>query len=104
MTKQRSFVVGTYVAGMIVGIPALCIAEVIQEEPLILKVEETGSCSKLNIADFVLDNVATPVFQSDDQHKIDIVLQEAVDNNNPFMCGLKSLGVKDGVVRIMHPA
>jgi hypothetical protein len=101
--NKSSFPVGSTVAGRIVGATTNFIAEVIEESPLIVKVQDTGRYAKLLPTDFVLDDTATEVFQRENQDEIKALLQEAVDGGKPYVTGLAALGITDGTLHKMLP-
>lgn len=89
--------VGSFLVIMITGIVRMYIAEVIQEGPLMLKVEESGPYSRLKGEDFVVFEKDSLRLQGDDS-SIQDLLHEAVQRGKPFCSGLKRLGVEDGVL------
>ena len=92
MKHQFSTKVGSYLIIQITGTVRSYIAEVIQDDPLIVKVTEEGPYAKLKVAsgDFVILKSDTFQFQQDILNDTDFYLE----HNTPIS-GLKSLGVTD---------
>ncbi|MFC1756906.1 hypothetical protein ACFLZC_02000 [Patescibacteria group bacterium] len=86
---------------MITGVGGLYIAEVIQEEPLRLKVEETGPYASLRWDDFIISDFESEQIQDDE--KSTELLRKAQKSGHPFFSGLKSLGVDDGKLHEILP-
>ncbi|HAU07484.1 MAG: hypothetical protein A2568_00795 [Candidatus Yanofskybacteria bacterium RIFOXYD1_FULL_44_17] len=78
------------------------IAQVIEEEPLVLKVEESGPYSRLKGEDFVIMENDSLRAQGDDETAQEL-LREAVRRGKPLRSGLKSLGVKNGKLHEILP-
>jgi len=78
------------------------IAEVIEEEPLRLKIGESGVYSNLKNGDFiVLENESTRL-QSEEESAL--ILKEYSDRGQPLVSGLRSLGVpQDGNLHTILP-
>ena len=94
--------VGSYLIIQITGCISCYIAEVVQEEPLILKVEETGPYARLKRDDFIIMERDSERIQDSEQEIA--VLQEAVDRKHPLLSGLASLGVTSGKLHTILPA
>ena len=94
--------VGSYLVIWITGGVRQYIVEVVEEEPLVLKIEESGPCSRLREGDYIIDETLSERIQKDgDDTK---VLQEAVDRGHPLCSGLRSLGVEDDKIHDILPA
>lgn len=93
--------VGSYLAIQINSIPGCYIAEVIEESPLVLKVEEEGSFSRLESDDCVIMHSESERLQDPKQEAL--VLHEAIGRANAFQSGLRSLGVTDGKLHEIGP-
>lgn len=94
--------VGDRVIIMITGMTAKYIAEVIQAEPLRLKVEEKGPFAKLKDgSDFIIAGVLTEEFQ--DEGRRDALLAREKERGYAFLSGLASLGVTDGRMHEIWP-
>ena len=94
--------IGSFLAVMITGVVRIYIAEVVQENPLVLKVEESGPYSRLKSGDFVVFEEYSLRLQGNDLSARDVLL-EAVQRGKPFCSGLKKLGVEDGVLHEILP-
>ena len=94
--------VGSFLVIMITGIVRMYIAEVIQEGPLMLKVEESGPYSRLKGEDFVVFEKDSLRAQVDDL-TARALLVEALERGRPLRSGLKKLGVEDGVLHEILP-
>ncbi|KKR02321.1 MAG: hypothetical protein UT29_C0004G0014 [Candidatus Yanofskybacteria bacterium GW2011_GWA1_39_13] len=101
-SEKASRKVGSFLAIMIIGVVRMYIAEVVQEEPLILKVKESGPYSKLKFEDFVVFEKDSLRLQGDDLTASNI-LREAVQRGKPFVSGLERLGITDGTLREILP-
>jgi len=93
--------VGNNLVIMIIGRTGRYIAEVIQEEPLRLKVEEEGPFANLRCDDFIINDLDSAQIQ--DEEKSTELLREAQKLGHPFVSGLKSLGVADGKLHEILP-
>ena len=100
--KTMNKKIGSYLVIQITGETKRFIAEVAQENPLILKVEESGPYSALKSGDFILDEDLSKKIQDPQQEKV--VLEEAVARGCPFVSGLASLGVSDGKLHSIFPS
>ena len=79
------------------------IAEVIQSEPLIVKVAESGALSRLKESnDFIVLETETKMVQGSDEEN-QMLLSEAVKRGKPLISGLKSLGIEDGKLHEILP-
>lgn len=78
------------------------IAEVTQEDPLRMKVEETGPFANLKDGDFIIKDRDTEVWQEDGEAK-QWMLRTAKELGHPFLSGLHSLGVTDGKLHEIWP-
>ena len=102
VSEKASRSVGSFLVIMITGVVRMYIAEVIQEEPLILKVEESGPYSRLMGEDFIVFEKYSTRLQGDDL-SVRNLLREAIQRDEPFCSGLKRLGVEDGVLHEILP-
>lgn len=100
VSKKR----GDLVVIMITGSTRFYIAEVIQEEPLRVKVDESGPYANLKDGDFILDEFASAIIQDENDAKTAELLAEARRRGYPFLSGLELLGVSDGKMHEMLPA
>jgi hypothetical protein len=89
---------------MITGSVSRYIAEVIQEGPLRLKVEENGPFANLKNGDFIVNEFDSAIIQDEDGSKFDALLREAKNRGYPFRSGLKQLGVNDNRIHEILPA
>ena len=103
VTKGIDKTPGQHVVIMITGEIPRFIAEVINEDPLILKVQEDGPYAKLKDEDFILCEKETLLAQGTEAEQM-MLLKSAVGNGHPFVSGLKSLGVTDGILYHVLPA
>ena len=94
--------VGAYLVIQITGCTGFYVAEVLEENPLVLKVEEQGPYSRLKSGDYILINDFSERIQDSAQEAG--VLREAVLRGKPFLSGLASLGVTDGKMHEILPA
>src|SRR6056297_428183 len=90
--RKINFCKGSYLIIDIVGRTDTFIAEVTQESPLRLKVEEDGPFAHLKAGDFIIHENESLELQKD-YHKF---LKEAKKKNQFIVSGLKSIGVKSG--------
>ena len=88
---------------MIVGSVGRYIAEVTQENPLRLKVEERGAFANLQDGDFIINERDSAIIQDPDESRSTALLAEAKQNGHPFVSGLRKLGVTDGQLHEMLP-
>lgn len=95
---------GDLIVIMITGCTGRYIAEVIQEEPLRLKVEESGPYAHLKDGDFIVDEFTSAIVQDENDDETRALLAEAKRRGHPFVSGLKQLGVNDGKMHEMLPA
>jgi len=86
--------VGDYVVIWITGNAVKYIAEITQEEPLQMKVQETGPFAYLKAGDFIVLTYETSQIQ-ESQDACDTLLKEYKDKGHPLISGLASLGIKD---------
>jgi len=77
------------------------VAEVIEEEPLRLKVTETGPFSNLKDGDFVIREDQSCFAQ--DESASQKLLSDAVEKGSPLLSGLASLGITDGKIHELFP-
>jgi len=95
--------VGDLVAVMITGSVGRYIAEVVQSEPLILKVEEYGPYAHLRGDDFIINAWDSAIIQDLDESKSTALLKEAKERGHPFLSGLRKLGIGDGKMHEILP-
>ena len=81
------------------------IAEVTQEDPLIVKVEEEGPYSRLKQAsgDFIIMKSDTEQFHADIKDDTNFYLEENDADGQRPISGLHSLGVISGKLTYIHP-
>jgi hypothetical protein len=103
MERALSKKPGDLLVIMITGRIPRYIAEVVQEKPLRLKVEERGLFASLRGDDFIVVEFDSMVLQGEDQGKLDAMLREAKERGHPFLSGLKQFGVNDGKMHEMLP-
>lgn len=103
MSKKLDFGVGAYLALQIIGNAQKYVGEVVQQDPLVVKVCEDGPYARLKDGDFIILKNDSVIFQSEDNEKIGKLLQKASDSGNPFASGLLSLGITDGCIHEMLP-
>lgn len=92
---------GSYLAIQITGMLGCYIAEVIVQDPLVLKVEEEGPFSRLKSGDYIIMESETKRLQDPKQETA--VLREAIGRANAYKSGLRSLGVTDGQLHEIGP-
>ena len=102
VSGRASRKVGSFLVVMITGVVSRYIAEVTQENPLILKIEESGPYSRLRGEDFVIFGKDAWGAQGDDLAAI-YIPDEALERVQPLHSGLKKLGVEDGVLHEILP-
>lgn len=102
MKNNFSTNVGDYLIIQINGQADSYIAEVIQSEPLIVKVTEDGPYAKLKAVsdDFIVLKDETEQFQEDVRNDTNFYLESKYQY---ALSGLKSLGVMDGKLHKMMP-
>ena len=93
--------IGSYLITQITGHTRLYIAEVVETDPLVLKVEERGPFARLKSGDYIIDETLSERIQDPKQETA--VLQEAVERGIPLISGLASLGVKDEAMHDILP-
>ncbi len=93
--------VGKLLVIWLTGATRKYIAEVTQETPLRLKVQETGPYANLKEGDFIILKKES-IRAQDDQESTQL-LQEEQERGYPLISGLASLGVKDGKIREILP-
>ncbi len=93
---------GDFLVIWITGSLRKYIAEVTNEDPLILKVEETGPYARLKDGDFIVLEHYSIECQSDGEDAQNL-LRQAVERGKPIVSGLKSLGVEDGTLHEILP-
>lgn len=81
------------------------IAEIIQENPLIVKVEEgwTPYCLKDGTGGFVIYEDESAKLQNPDATKFTEVLEEYKKRGYPLRTGLKNFGIEDGLIHEILP-
>jgi len=102
MKYNYSTEVGRYLVIWITGALNKYIAEVKQEDPLYLKVEEEGPYAYLKGEDFIILEYESNQIQ-ESQEAIQKLLKEHKDKSHPLLSGLKSLGVSDGKLHEILP-
>lgn len=94
-TAAIDYAVGKYLVVWLTGVLRKHIAEIIQVEPLRLKVTENGPLASLRAGDFVVSEIDTLEFQEDDRaDRCDWLKKQRSSGRLP-VSGLASLGVSD---------
>lgn len=93
--------VGSLLIIQITGMGGDYVAEVIEEEPLRLKVTETGPFSNLKSEDFIIREDQSCLAQDDNTSQK--LLFDAVLKGIPLFSGLASLGITDGKIHELLP-
>jgi|HubBroStandDraft_2_1064218.scaffolds.fasta_scaffold00002_68 hypothetical protein len=93
---------GKFLAIWITGSAQGYIAEVIQVEPTILKVMESGPLAKLKEEDYIIQRIESATLQRNDKYA-ERMLRNRKKQGLPFMSGLKSLGVTDNCLHEIYP-
>jgi len=93
--------IGDHLAIWITGQSPMYIAEVTKEEPLELKVMESGPFAHLKDGDYFVMEHMTTVLQRDDLES-QRYLFSAKKLDHPFLSGLQSLGIEDGILHEIH--
>jgi len=99
-----SLEVGQYLVIWITGVIGTFIAEITQEDPLEMKVEETGPYARLKYGDFIIQNEDTRLLRKDDAENTCVFLEREQQAGREVISGLKSLGVTDGKLLCLLPA
>ena len=94
---------GDYLVIWITGSTTIYIAEVTDSEPLMMKVQESGPYAHLKFGDFIIREKDTELLQKDDQDNSCIFLKEMHNKGIEVVSGLKSLGIKFGLLRAILP-
>ncbi len=92
---QISKKVGDLLIIFITGDPQNYVAEVVEEDPLVLKVMEEGLLSRLKDGDFIVREEFTRRLQENEESAA-ALLKERQEYRRPLVSGLASLGVTDG--------
>jgi hypothetical protein len=79
------------------------IAEVIQEDPLHLKVEEEGPYARLKPGDYVILRRETEIWQARDEGGQQM-LYDAKAAESPFLTGLEKYNISDGKLHEILPS
>ena len=95
--------IGSYLIIRIAGDLQLYLAEVIQENPLQLKVTEDGPYGKLTFDDFIIDNKKSKLIQGTEEEQQKL-FTEMVNRGKPLASGLSSIGIVDNKIRQILPA
>lgn len=96
-------VVGSHLVIQITGSHETYIAEVTQEQPLCMKVEENGPLANLKDGDYIIMESLTEVIQGPDD-ACTALLRERAERGHPFVSGLRSLGINDDKLHEILPA
>ncbi|MDD5290147.1 MAG: hypothetical protein PHT40_03050 [Patescibacteria group bacterium] len=94
---------GDYVVIQITGMIGTYIAEVIQTNPLRLKVEEEGPFARLKDGDFIISSRDTAKIQVDQKNNTNFFLKERHKQKIKIFSGLHSLSVKNGKLHEILP-
>ncbi len=100
MEKKYIIDSGDYLVIQITGVAEIFIAEIIQSNPLKLKVMESGPYANLKDGDFIIMDNYSEQIQKDNREDTNVFLQTV--HKTPFS-GLKSLGVVDNQLREILP-
>lgn len=95
--------VGDYLIVWLTGCIGSYIAQVVQNDPLEIKVQETGPYAHLKDGDFIIREQDTMQAQRDDKEDTCVFLAAEHQAGRRVMSGLESLGVTDGRLRLMLP-
>ena len=101
--KKYSTEVGQLLVIEITGMLGTYLAEVVEQDPLVLKVEETGPYARLKDGDYIILEEDSARAQSKDDAISTALLEEYVDSGHPLMSGLAQHGVTDGKLREILP-
>lgn len=93
---------GDLVVIMITGMLSGYIAEITQEEPLRMKVEEKGPLAHLKHGDYIILRAETEAIQEDGE-AWQSVLRVRAERGRPLRCGLRSVGIEDGQLHEILP-
>jgi len=96
--KYASRKKGQHLIIWITGMLGHYIAEVVEEDPLMLKVEEDGPFSRLKAGDFGGDFgiIEDESREFQDKRKVRELVLRYAEKSRPLASGLRSLGVEDG--------
>lgn len=83
--------VGDLVVIWITGMIGDYIAQVVEAEPLVVKVTETGPWAALRGEDFILQHGMTETLRADEQQETAVFLSECLARKHPAMTGLACL-------------
>ncbi len=101
MSDEVSKKIGDLLVIQMAGVLLEFIAEVIDEDPLLLKVQEHGPYAKLNSRDYIILEDKSLLLQNDDTHQE--LLRSSAERGHPLVSGLKVLGVTDGNLHKILP-
>jgi hypothetical protein len=102
-TRSYTTNVGDLLVIGITGTIGRYIAEVIQTEPLRLKVEESGQYANLKDGDFIVNESKTLLLQQDAREDTTFFLQQEQKAGRKVVSGLAALGVEDGKLHEIFP-
>jgi hypothetical protein len=94
---------GDYLIIQITGMIGTYIAEVVQANPLRLKVAEDGPFAHLKDGDFIISSRDTAKVQADQKNDTNFFLEERHKQGLKTASGLKSLHVQDGKLHEILP-
>lgn len=92
--SEYSMSVGSLLVIQIVNLRFRYVAKVISEDPLRVKVKETGPLANLKEDDIIVCESET--VEAQDESKNAELLRRFVQNGTPLRSGLKDFGVEDG--------
>lgn len=101
MKKKYTINPGDYLVIWITSCVEIFIAEVIESNPLRMKVMENGPYANLKDGDFIILDADSEQIQKDNRENTNVFL-ERLQEKPPFS-GLKSLGVGDNQLREILP-
>lgn len=102
MEEKFSKKKGSLLVVWLSGSTSKFVAEVIEEYPLKLKIQEEGPWSSLKDGDFIILERETIIIQKDDNNTQEL-LKKAVDEGKPFVSGLKRFGIIDDMLYEILP-
>lgn len=104
MSANYTTNVGDYLIVQIIGCVRDYIAEVIQSDPLQVKITESGKYSKFEEDSIIIVPYETEQFQGDCLNNTNIFLETTYKEGRKVFSGLKSLGITDGELHPIYPA
>lgn len=102
-TNNFSTEVGQYVVIWITGCVGEYIAEVIEEQPLTLKVMESGPYARLKSGDYIIQEYQSGILQRDEREGTNRYLESKKETKTTPITGLASFGITDGKMHYIYP-